>query len=69
MKKIFFSILLCTSTFFGQNTAPNEFTYNEFLGFVKKYHPLVKSANLNINQAQANLLMARGAFDPKIEIE
>jgi outer membrane protein TolC len=69
MKKIFFSILLCTSTFFGQNTAPNEFTYNEFLGFVKKYHPLVKSANLNINQAQANLLMARGAFDPKIEID
>jgi outer membrane protein TolC len=69
MKKIFFSILLFTTTFFGQNTAPNEFSYNEFLGFVKKYHPLVKSANLNINQAQANLLMARGAFDPKIEVD
>jgi outer membrane protein TolC len=30
---------------------------------------LVKSANLEINQAQANLMMARGGFDPKIEVD
>jgi len=29
----------------------------------------VKSANLGISAAQANLMMARGAFDPKIEID
>jgi outer membrane protein TolC len=52
----------------SQNTS-KELTYNEFLGFVKKYHPLVKSANLEINQAQANLMMARGGFDPKIEVD
>jgi outer membrane protein TolC len=39
------------------------------LGYVKKYHPLVKSAGLEINQAQANLMMARGGFDPKIEVD
>lgn len=46
-----------------------ELSYNEYLGFVKKYHPLVKNANLEINKAQANLMMARGGFDPKIEVD
>ncbi|MBP9793384.1 MAG: TolC family protein [Flavobacterium sp.] len=46
-----------------------ELTYNEFLGYVKKYHPLVKQANLNITEAQVQLMQARGAFDPKIEID
>ncbi|MFK6999279.1 TolC family protein [Flavobacterium oreochromis] len=46
-----------------------ELTYNEFLGYVKKYHPLVKQANLNISESQAQLMQARGAFDPKIEVD
>jgi outer membrane protein TolC len=46
-----------------------EFSFNEFLGYVKKYHPLVKQADLKLNEAQANLMLARGAFDPKIEVE
>jgi outer membrane protein TolC len=44
-----------------------EFTLEEYLGYVKKYHPLVKQADLKISEAQAKLLKARGAFDPKIE--
>jgi outer membrane protein TolC len=70
MKKFFlflFGILFSAS--FSQNTENKEFTYNEFLGFVKKYHPLVKNANLEIDNAQANLMMARGGFDPKIEVD
>ena len=46
-----------------------EMSYNEYLGFVKKYHPLVKNANLEISKAQANLMMARGGFDPKLELD
>lgn len=46
-----------------------ELTFNEYLGFVKKYHPLVKQANLKLNEAQASLMQARGAFDPKIEVD
>ena len=62
-------IFICSSmNLFGQNN-PTEFTYNEFLGYVKKYHPLVKQANLKLNEAQANLMQARGAFDPKIEVD
>jgi outer membrane protein TolC len=36
---------------------------------VKKFHPLVKTADLEISAAQANLLRARGSFDPKIEVD
>ncbi|MFT5253635.1 MAG: outer membrane protein TolC [Flavobacteriales bacterium] len=46
-----------------------EFTFNEYLGYVKKFHPLVKTANLEINKAQAGLMAARGAFDPKIAVD
>jgi outer membrane protein TolC len=53
----------------GQKNNTNEFTYDEYLGYVKKYHPLVKNANLEISRAQANLMMARGGFDPKIEVD
>lgn len=68
--KLFYTfIFICSSLrFFGQTTS-TEFTYNEFLGYVKKYHPLVKQADLKLNEAQANLMQARGAFDPKIEVD
>jgi hypothetical protein len=36
---------------------------------VVKIPSFSKSANLNINQAQTNLLMARSAFDLEIEID
>lgn len=66
MRKLLFILLLISAKGLSQN---QEFTFNEFLGFVKKFHPLVKNAQLNIDQAQANLMMARGGFDPKIEVD
>ena len=69
MKHCYFVILLLGSLAWGQNQNLKELNYNEFLGYVKKYHPLVKSAQLEINMAQANLMMARGGFDPKIEAD
>ncbi|MFZ4105902.1 TolC family protein [Flavobacterium sp.] len=68
MRKIL-GFLMLSISLIGQEKKDNELSYNEFLGYVKKYHPLVKSANLQINNAQANLMMARGAFDPKIEVD
>ena len=44
-------------------------TLTEYLGYVKTYHPIVKQANLVINNSEAKLLKARGAFDPKIEVD
>ena len=69
MKHCYFVLLLLGSFVWGQEQNLKELSYNEFLGYVKKYHPLVKSAQLEINKAQANLMMARGGFDPKIEAD
>jgi outer membrane protein TolC len=69
MNQLFLAFLLFGFTASAQEIASKEFTYNEFLGYVKKYHPLVKNANLNLDVAQANLMMARGGFDPKIEVD
>lgn len=69
MKSIVLVFLCFGYLGFGQNSQPKEFSYNEFLGYVKKYHPMVKSADLQLSSAQANLMMARGGFDPKIEVD
>jgi len=64
--------LLFLSGFFyshGQDFSKEELSYSEFLGYVKKYHPMVKQANLEVSNAQAALMVARGGFDPKIEVD
>jgi len=43
--------------------------FKEYLGYVKKHHPIAKQAELNINMGQANLMRSRGGFDPKIEVD
>ena len=68
-KQTLILFLLPLFTGFSQEKNLGELTYNEFLGYVKKFHPLVKTANLELNKAQANLMMARGGFDPKIEVD
>jgi outer membrane protein TolC len=69
MKKLFLLFLWFGFLANGQEKTSEQFTYDEFLGYVKKYHPLVKNANLEVSKSQANLMMARGAFDPKIEVD
>ncbi|MGZ9734281.1 TolC family protein [Flavobacterium sp. GNP002] len=69
MKQLFLAFLFLGFAATAQDITSKELSYNEFLGYVKKYHPLVKNANLEINKAQANLMMARGGFDPKIEVD
>ena len=61
-------IILFSLGVFSQ-TKTKELSFEEYLGFVKKFHPMVKTANLEISKAQANLMMSRGAFDPKIEVD
>jgi len=47
----------------------NTLTFDAYLGYIKQFHPTVKQANLDLNQAQAQILAARGGFDPKIEVD
>lgn len=42
------------------------FTQDEYFQLVMAYHPLVRQANLLTAEAQANLRLARGGFDPKL---
>ena len=62
-------VLLIFFTQHAQDKIKNIMTLSEYLGYVKSYHPIVKQANLIINNSEAKLLKARGAFDPKIEID
>ena len=43
--------------------------FAEYMGYVKKHHPLVKQAELQLSEGEATLLRARGGFDPKIEAD
>ncbi|MGB1042221.1 MAG: TolC family protein [Tenacibaculum sp.] len=53
----------------SQNTKLNQLSLEEYLGYVKKHHPVIKQAQLITSKNQAKLLKARGAFDPKIEVD
>lgn len=55
-------IILKTSGF-SQNL-PNTLEINQLLEIVRKYHPVVKQTSLNIDKTKAEILIARGAFDP-----
>ena len=70
MKKYILSLfLLMFNQLFSQDKVESVMTLSEYLGYVKTYHPIVKQANLVINNSEAKLLKARGAFDPKIEVD
>ena len=50
------------------NAQEDVLSFSEYLGYIKTYHPIVKQANLLISESEAKLLKARGAFDPKLEV-
>lgn len=53
----------------AQSFKEKELSFSEYIGYVKKYHPLVRQSGLLLNRAEAELLTARGGFDPKIEVD
>lgn len=70
MKQIVFSIFLCFSlNISAQQPVDSILTLSEYLGYVKAFHPIVKQANLIVNESELKLLKSRGAFDPKIEVD
>lgn len=69
MKITLISLLLCFSGFVSAQDSTSIITLSEYLGYVKSFHPIVKQANLIISESEAKLLKARGAFDPKLEVD
>lgn len=71
MKKVIYILLLLMSVqSFGQQFQDTlVLNFKEYLGYVKKFHPIAKQAELTIGIGQANLMKARGGFDPKVEVD
>ena len=70
--KRFINFLLFFSMVYNlqaSNPINEVFGFEVYLGYVKKHHPLVKQANLTLNIGEANLLRAKGGFDPKITVD
>ena len=70
--KILFSLVFIAISFLGFSQTDSLETvlrFDEYLGYVKKFHPIVKQAELVIDESQAKLMKSRGAFDPKIEVD
>lgn len=53
----------------AQEAPPNVLNFTEYLAFVKQYHPMARQADLHLEMGEAELLRARGAFDPKLEVD
>ncbi|WP_417357280.1 TolC family protein [Flavobacterium sp.] len=70
MRHLFYILLILIPVcVFPQEFNEETLSYREYLGYVKKFHPLVSRANLEIDRAEAQLMQARGGFDPKIEVD
>ncbi|MFD2726816.1 TolC family protein [Hyunsoonleella rubra] len=69
MRILIVSLLLLFSGLVSAQDSTSVITLAEYLGYVKSYHPIVKQANLVINESEAKLMKARGAFDPKLEVD
>lgn len=68
MKKTYLVLLVLCSfcSVFAQNKV---ITLAQFIQQVKQYHPVAKQANLLVAKASAEILMAKGAFDPTINFD
>ena len=70
MNKVFSYLLILTSyVAFSQSDIDNVLSLKEYIGYVKKFHPIVKQAQLKTTEGEIKLLKARGAFDPKIDVD
>lgn len=53
----------------GQTLDVRVLSFEEYLGWVKQFHPMAKQAELRVETGAAELLKSRGAFDPKVEVD
>ncbi len=65
LKKIIllFCYLLVGNQCFSQEI-PNTLNAEQVLRIIRTYHPVARQASIDLEKAEAEILMARGAFDP-----
>ncbi|APD08095.1 hypothetical protein UJ101_02597 [Flavobacteriaceae bacterium UJ101] len=64
-----FILFFLGSILFAQNSLSEVLSLSEYLSYVKSNHPVVKQAGLVITESEVKLQKARGAFDPKFELD
>lgn len=71
MKRFIIIFILLFTSFYllAQSDSIRLLTQTEYFQWILRYHPLVRQANLLNAQADAELRMARGGFDPKLQSE
>ncbi|WP_291964216.1 TolC family protein [Maribacter sp.] len=70
MNRIIIFFYLLFGLFVNAQTVDSvQLNFREYLGYVKKYHPVAKQAEMVMSVGQANLMKARGGFDPKITVD
>ncbi|WP_159023298.1 TolC family protein [Formosa sp. L2A11] len=69
MQKLFTIICLLFVTVNYAQLNDSILSLEEYLGYVKNYHPVVKQAHLLTTEGESKLLKARGAFDPKLSVD
>ncbi len=62
-------ILLLCKNCFAQSIQQEVLPLTNFIQQVKKYHPVAKQANIQIEKAGAELLAVKGNFDPTLQWE
>ncbi len=70
MRKVFLVLLgflTCASAAFAQQPPDSMvFSYDDFMNFVRNYHPVVAQTNLRLQSADQQIMQNRGALDPKL---
>ncbi|MCU0468982.1 MAG: TolC family protein [Arcicella sp.] len=64
--KLYFKIIFFVLASYSSSSAQTVFGYDDFKNLVLKNHPTVKQANLFPSDAEAEIMQAKGAFDPKL---
>lgn len=61
-----FLFTLLSLLYFLPSNAQTTFSYEDFQNLVFKNHPTIKQANLFPQEAETEIMQAKGAFDPKL---
>lgn len=61
---IIFLIFVCNSFYVFSQENENTLTAQQFIDIVLKFHPIAKQADIKIEKAKADILIAKSGFDP-----
>lgn len=72
LKKNIFTVLiflLCSQRTFSQAEKQVIYTPEAFIQQIAQYHPIAKQADILVDKARAELLSAKGGFDPNMNVD